>query len=188
MIFFMVDGMGNPNTNLDYKTALDILYGLSYGIKMSKMSGTQPDGYVDFVVPPLEGLWWFKDGGVIMDILDKDNFCWTSMVRQPEFVTNEVFETAKTALSQKKPDMNLSRVRFEKFTEGVCAQIMHIGAYDDEPATIAILEKFIGESGYIPDFTSKRRHHEIYLSDPRKTAPEKLKTVIRYPIRKADAG
>jgi hypothetical protein len=184
MIFFMVDGMGNPNTNLDYKTALDILYGLSYGIKMSKMSGTQPDGYVDFVVPPLEGLWWFKDGDVIKNILDKDNFCWTSMVRQPEFVTNEVFETAKTALSRKKPDMNLSRVRFEKFTEGFCAQIMHIGAYDDEPATIAVLEEFIGELGYIPDFTSKRRHHEIYLSDPRKTAPEKLKTVIRYPIGK----
>jgi len=184
MVFIMVDGAGNPNTSPDYKAALDILYGLSYSIKMTKMSGTQPDGYFDFVVPPLEGLWWFKDGGVITDILDKDNFCWTSMVRQPEFVTDEVFETAKRALLKKKPELNLSAARLAKFTEGLCAQIMHIGPYDDEPATIAVLEKFIEESGYAPDFTGERRHHEIYLGDPRKTAPEKLKTVIRYPIKK----
>jgi len=183
MVFIMVDGAGNPNTSPDYKAALNILYGLSYSIKMTKMSGTQPDGYFDFVVPPLEGLWWFKDGGVITDILDKDSFCWTSMIRQPEFVTHEVFETAKRALSKKKPELNLSAARLAKFTEGLCAQIMHIGPYDDEPATIAVLEKFIEESRYVPDFTGGRRHHEIYLGDPRKTAPERLKTVIRYPIK-----
>lgn len=186
MVFFMVDGAGNPNTSDDYKDAMEILYGLSYSIKMSKMSGAQPAGYYDYVVPPLEGLWWFKNGGVITDILDKDNFCWTSMIRQPEFVTTDVFEAAIVALAKKKPGLNLSTARRESFTEGLCAQIMHIGAYDDEPATIEILERFIVESGYLPDFTSTRRHHEIYLGDPRKTAPEKLKTVIRYPIRKLE--
>ena len=106
------------------------------------------------------------------------------MIRQPDFVTDDVFEAAKLVLAKKKTDLDLSIARLEKFTEGCCAQIMHIGAYDDEPATIAILEKFIDESGYKIDFTSTRHHHEIYLGDPRKIAPEKLKTVIRYPILK----
>lgn len=182
LTFIMVDGSGNPNTSAAYKNALEILYGLSYNIKMSKMSGTQPAGYFEYVVPPLEGLWYHKNGGVITDLADKDNFCWTSMIRQPDFVTADAFETAKLALSKKKPDLDLSLARLEKFTEGLCAQIMHIGPYDDEPATIAVLGKFIEESGYSTDFTAIRRHHEIYLGDPRKTAPEKLKTVIRYPI------
>jgi hypothetical protein len=185
MVFIAVDGSGNPNTSAEYKAALEALYGFSYGVKMSKMGGTQPDGYFDFVVPPLEGLWWFKDGGVITDILDKDSFSWTSMIRQPDFVTEDVFESAKLTLAKKKPELDLSKARLMKFTEGLCAQIMHIGAYDDEPGTIAVLEKFITKSGYVPDFSDTRRHHEIYLGDPRKTAPEKLKTVIRYPIRKA---
>ncbi len=184
MGFVAVDGVGNPNANPAYASALEVLYGFSYSIKMSKMSETQPQGYFDFVVPPLEGLWWFKDGGVITDILDKDNFCWTSMIRLPEFVTDEVFKATKLALAKKKPELDLSKARLMQFTEGLCAQIMHIGAYDDEPATIAVLEQFIEESGYVPDFTEMRRHHEIYLGDPRKTAPEKLKTVIRYPIKK----
>ncbi len=183
MVFIAVDGEGNPNTSPEYKTAMEILYGFSYGIKMSKMSGTQPDGYFDFVVPPLEGLWWAKGGGVVTDILDKDKFCWRSMIRQPSFVTDKVFQSARLSLAKKKPSLDLSKARLIKFTEGLCAQIMHIGAYDDEPATVAVLEKFIAESGYAPDFTEARRHHEIYLGDPRKTAPEKLKTVIRYPIK-----
>ena len=190
MTFIMVDGCGNPNTSAEYKNALEVLYGLSYSIKMSKMSnaskggGTQPDGYFEYVVPPLEGFWYHKDGGVITDISDKNSFCWTSLIRQPDFVTADVFEAAKLALSKKKPDLDLSLARLEKFSEGLCAQIMHIGPYDGEPATIAVLDKFIEESGYLPDFTNLRRHHEIYLGDPRKTAPEKLKTVIRYPIFK----
>ena len=183
MTFIMVDGSGNPNTSEEYKNALEILYGLSYGIKMSKKSGTQPEGYFEYVVAPLEGLWWYKDGGVITDISDKDSFCWTSMIRQPDFVTAEAVDLAKFALSKKKPGLDLSIARLEKFTEGLCAQIMHIGSYDNEPVTTAILEKHIEESGYRTDFTAARRHHEIYLGDPRKTAPEKLKTVIRYPIR-----
>jgi hypothetical protein len=190
MTFIMLDGKGNPNTSAEYKAALEVLYGLSYGIKMSKMNGTQPEGYFDFVVPPLEGLWWNADGSVITDITDKDSFCWTSMIRQPDFVTPEVFENTKTAVTKKKTELDLSVARLQKFSEGLCAQILHIGSYDDEPKSTAVLEQFITASGYIADFTNKRRHHEIYLSDPRKTAPEKLKTIIRYPItlskRRAD--
>jgi hypothetical protein len=183
MTFIMVDGKGNPNTSAEYKAALEVLYGLSYGIKMSKMGDAQPDGYFDFVVPPLEGLWWSADGGVITDISDKDGFCWTSMIRQPDFVTAEAFENVKSAVSKKKTDLNLSTARLVKYTEGLCAQILHIGSYDDEPRSTAALDRFIAESGYVTDFSDRRRHHEIYLGDPRKTAPEKLKTVIRYPIR-----
>jgi hypothetical protein len=183
MVFAAVDGEGNPNTGEEYKAALEILYGISYGIKMSKMGATQPEGYEDFVVPPLEGLWWFKGGGLVADITDKDNFCWTSMIMLPKFVTETVFDEAKAALKKKKPDLNLEKARLFRFNEGLCAQIMHIGPYDDEPATIAVLEKFITDSGYAVDFGGKRRHHEIYLGDPRKVAPEKLKTVIRYPVK-----
>jgi hypothetical protein len=183
MIFIMVDGKGNPNTCEAYKNAREILYGLSYSIKMSKMGGTQPKGYFEYVVPPLEGLWWGEAGyfdGI--NITDKDRLCWTSMIRQPDFVTQEVFEEVKKVLGKKKPDLDLSLARLVSFTEGLCAQIMHIGSYDDEPATIGVLEKFITQSGHKNDISENRKHHEIYLSDPRKTAPEKLKTVIRHPI------
>jgi hypothetical protein len=185
MTFIMVDGKGNPNTSAGYKAALEVLYGLSYGIKMSKMGDAQPKGYFDFVVPPLEGLWWSADGGVITDISDKDCFCWTSMIRQPDFVTESVFEQVKETLAKKKPSLDLSFARLERFTEGVCVQIMHFGSYDDEPATVAVLDKFAADSGYILDFSERRRHHEIYLGDPRKTAPEKLKTIIRHPIARS---
>jgi hypothetical protein len=153
---------------------------------MSKRDGAQPEGYFDFVVPPLEGLWWNTDGGVVTDITDKDRFCWNSMIRQPDFVTPEVFESIKAAVAKKKAGLYLSAARLQKFSEGLCAQILHIGSYDDEPGSTVVLEQFIATSGYVADFTSKRRHHEIYLSDPRKTAPEKLKTIIRYPIANGD--
>jgi len=183
MLFIAVDGKGNPNTCEAYKNALETLYGLSYSIKMSKMGAAKPDGYFEYVVPPLEGLWWgedeYFDG---KSIVDKDKLCWTSLIRQPDFVTQEVFETAKQVLGKKKPQLDLSRARLVSFAEGMCAQIMHIGSYDDEPATIEILEQFIVESGYRNDISDTRKHHEIYLGDPRKTAPEKLKTVIRHPV------
>ena len=183
MIFIMVDGRGNPNTDKEYKNAMEILYGLTYSIKMSKMGDRVPIGYFEYVVPPLEGLWWgeaeYFDG---KNITDKDKFVWTSMIRQPEFVTREVFEFAKQNLSKKKPGLDLSLARLESLTEGLCAQIMHIGGYDDEPATISALERFIKGNGYVNDISESRKHHEIYLSDPRKTASEKLKTVIRHPI------
>lgn len=181
--FIMVDGKGDPNTSPFYKEAVEVLYGLSYFIKMNKAGGTQPEGYFDYVVPPLEGLWWFDgklfDGSVIGR---KEEFNWVMMIRQPEFVTPEVFEITKASLLKKKPKLNTSIARLEDFTEGLCAQIMHIGSYDDEPSTVAVLEEFIEANGYRTEMTGLRQHHEIYLGDPRKIAPEKLKTVIRHPI------
>jgi hypothetical protein len=186
MTFIAVDGKGNPNTSEAYKTAMEILYGLSYSIKMSKMGGSAPKGYFDYVVPPLEGFWWMPDGGTV-DYSNKDRFCWTSMIRQPEFVTPKVFEDAKTVLSKKKPGLDLSKARLIKITEGLCVQVMHIGSYDNEPATIASMERYAVENDCTIDINKGRRHHEIYLSDPRKVAPDKLKTVIRLPIRKANS-
>lgn len=184
MLFIAVDGEGNPNTCSKYKEAIEILYGLSFTIKMSKMSGSQPEGYFEYVVPPLEGL-WYADG---MDfngtnVTDKDKFKWISMIRQPEFVTESVFENAKSLLSKKKPHLDLSKARLMKMTEGLCVQIMHIGSYDNEPESIEKMIKFADENGYSDDFTYNRFHHEIYLSDPRHCAPESLKTVIRHPIK-----
>jgi hypothetical protein len=185
MLFIMVDGQGNPNTSVAYQTALDVLYGLSYTIKMSKKGEKQPQGYYDYIVPPLEGLWQIDGGGEFdPGVADKDKFSWTSMIRVPEYVTLDVFEYAKNVLVKKKPSLDTFIARLEVFSEGLCAQIMHIGPYDNEPAAIAALKKFILDSDYHLDLSDKRRHHEIYLSDPRKTAPEKLKTVIRYPISK----
>lgn len=183
MTFIAVEGRGDPNTCEEYKTALEILYGLSFTIKMSKMNGTQPKGYFEYVVPPLEGLWYSDD--LIFDglnISDKNKFKWISMIRQPEFVTDEVFANAKTALSKKKPCLDLSKARLIKMTEGLCIQIMHKGSYDSEAESIEKMKAFISEKGYSEDFSEGRYHHEIYLSDPRKCAPERLRTVIRHPI------
>lgn len=185
MVFIMVDGKGNPNTCKAYQNALEVLYGLSWSIKMSKMNGTQPKGYFEYVIPPLEGLWWVEDASYDgINVTDKDKFCWTSMIRQPEFVTMEVFDTAKKNLLKKNPALDLSTARRETFTEGLCVQIMHIGPYDNEPVSIRTMEQFITDAGYKNDISEKRKHHEIYLGDPRKTAPEKLKTVIRHPVIK----
>lgn len=185
MIFIAIDGEGNPNTCPEYKAAIEVLYGLSYTIKMSKMNGTQPAGYFEYVVPPLEGLWQVDgvdfDG---MNVTDKDEFKWISMIRQPEFVYEEVFEQAKLVFKKKKPALDLSKARLMKMTEGLCVQIMHKGSYDDEPASIEQMKRFLDENGYIEDFSEGRFHHEIYLSDPRKCSPDKLKTVIRHPIKK----
>jgi hypothetical protein len=171
MIFIMVDGRGDPNDQSgEYAAAIEILYGLSYTIKMSNKQT------LEYVVLPLESLW------TATTMSDKNAFCWTAMLRQPDFVTPEIFEAAKTGLQKKKPRLNLPRARLEVFTEGLCAQAMHIGPYDDESKTIEPLERFISESGFRNDISERRRHHEIYLSDPRKTVPEKLRTVIRLPI------
>lgn len=183
MRFIMVNGKGDPNTSAQFKEAVEILYGLSYAIKMSKMSGSQPEGYYDYVVPPLEGLWWFEDipfDGTVIG--KKDKFSWVMMLRQPEFVTQEVFDGTKLILAKKKPELDTSKARLEAFTEGLCAQIMHMGAYDDEPPTIAALDAFIEQNGYRTEMSGLRQHHEIYLGDPRKTTPDKLRTVIRHPI------
>lgn len=182
MRFMMVDGQGDPNTSPLYQAAVEVLYGLSYSIKMSKKQGDQPIGYFDYVVPPLEGLWLLEgpfDGSVSGR---KDEFSWVMMIRQPEFVTPQVFEAAKLKLSKTKPHLDTSMARLEDFKEGLCAQILHIGSYDHEPPTVAVLEEFIHANGHRTEMSGLRQHHEIYLSDPRKTAPEKLKTIIRHPI------
>ncbi|WP_313577454.1 GyrI-like domain-containing protein [Lacrimispora sp.] len=184
MTFIMTDGHGDPNTSEAYQTAVQVLYGLAYTVKMSKMGGRQPKGYYDFVVPPLEGLWSTDTGVVETGITDKSAFCWTSMMRMPEFVTPEVFEEVKIHLSKKKPSLDSSIARLDVYTEGLCAQVMHTGSYDSEPATIHALKAFVADSGYRIDLSATRKHHELYLNDPRKTSPEKLKTIIRYPIIK----
>jgi hypothetical protein len=184
MIFIMVDGKGDPNDPKgEYAAAIQILYGLSYTIKMSSKRT------LEYVVPPLEGLWTLEKiefTGHAAKITDKRKFRWTSMIRQPDFVTPEIFETAKAALQKKKAGMALSLARQEVWTEGLCAQVLHRGSYDDEPETVERLERFITESGFRSDMSETRRHHEIYLSDPRKTAPEKLRTVIRHPVRRKE--
>lgn len=185
MTFIAIDGKGDPNTSDEYKEALEILYGLSFTIKMSKMSGTQPEGYFEYVVPPLEGLWYVDDAKFDgTNITDKNRFCWISMIRQPEFVTEKVFENAKNALAKKKRELDLSKARLIKMTEGLCVQIMHKGTYDSEPESIAKIREFAEKIGYTEDISDTRFHHEIYLSDPRRCAPENLKTVIRHPIRR----
>lgn len=185
MIFIQVEGEGDPNTSPAYKNAIEILYGLSYAIKMSKMKGNQPEGYFDFVVPPLEGFWLLDDanykGGAITD---KSKFCWTSAIRQPDFVTKEVLSDAKIALQKKKPDLDLSLATLKRIKEGLCVQIMHTGSYDDEPESIERMEQYAIDLGYQIDINDKRRHHEIYMNDARKTSKEKLKTIIRHPIVK----
>ncbi len=192
MTYIMVGGKGNPNDeNGEYTKAVELLYGLTFTIKMSKMSGKQPEGYFEYVVPPLEGLWWIGDNEFPENyIVDKERFNWISMIRQPEFVTEEVFNWAKEQLKQKKPDIDVSKARLETLEEGLCVQIMHIGPYDNEKGSIIEIEDFAKEEGYKSAIGDKlstgqvRYHHEIYLSDPRKTLPEKLQTVIRHPIKK----
>jgi len=182
MIFFAVDGKGDPNSCQEYKNAIEVLYGMSFTVKMSKLNETQPEGYFEYTVPPLEGL-WYQDDTVGIDYSRKNDFIWTSMIRQPEFVTEAVFEQAKEALHRKKPQLDLSKLKMIRFKEGLCVQLMHIGSYDNEPESIARLSEFVSENGLCEDFSEERFHHEIYLSDPRKCAPEKLKTVIRHPVR-----
>ena len=186
MVFFAVDGQGDPNTSPDYQQALEILYGLSFTVKMSKMSGEEPEGYFEYTVPPLEGLWWTEEPGFDGRApADKGKFHWTSMIRQPDFVDEVVFAWAAERLAKKKPELPLGKARFWRWEEGLCAHVLHVGPYDAEPATIDKLYNFTEKEGYSIDFSDTRRHHEIYLSDPRRTAPEKLKTVIRHPVKKA---
>ena len=180
MTFIAVDGKGDPNTSAEYAGAIEILYGLSYTIKMGNKE------ILEYVVPPLEGFWKVADDsfkGWGAAIVDKSAFEWTALIRQPDFVTAEVFEAAKAKLAKKKPQLDTSIARLEVVDEGLCVQVLHIGPYDDEPATIAAMDAFAVESGYEIDISDARHHHEIYLKDPRKTAPEKLKTIIRHPIK-----
>ena len=148
---------------------------------MSKKGNHQIDGYFDYVVPPLEGFWW-QNGVISVDYTNKDSFQWTSVIRLPDFVTKEDFDWAVTEAAAKKKQ-DFSKVELFTYDEGLCVQCMHIGSYDDEPATVQLMHDFMEQKGYELDITDKRLHHEIYLSDARKTAPEKLRTVIRHPIK-----
>lgn len=191
MKFIMVDGKGDPNTEGgEYQNAVELLYGLSYSIKMGYKKEIKPEGWSDYVVPPLEGLWWLHGGTTAdSDFTDKEKYFWTSMIRQPDFVTQETFDKACREIALKKPGLNISKARLEILEEGLCVQVMHIGPYAEEPKTIAVMEAFAEAKGYRnaigdtrPDGTVKR-HHEIYLGDPRKTEPSKQKTVLRHPIK-----
>ncbi len=182
--FVAVRGKGNPNEeNGSYQKAVGILYAVSYTIRMSGKSGHGIEGFFEYTVPPLEGLWWMEDESETIDYRNKEGFCWISMIRLPDFVTNDVFNWAKEEAAGKKK-IDTSSAELFLFDEGLCVQSMHLGGYDDEPATVRAMDAFLEQNGYRNDLTSERRHHEIYLSDPRKTAAEKLKTVIRHPIVK----
>lgn len=187
MQFVAVRGKGNPNDeDGEYKAALAVLYAVSYTLKMSKMGDHRIEGYFDYVVPPLEGFWWqIKDGAVVsgFDYSDKSSFNWLSVIRLPDFVTQKDFDWAKATAAAKK-GLDCSRAELLTLEEGKCVQIMHTGSYDDEPATIKLMDDFALANGYALDFFATRLHHEIYLSDPRKTSPEKLKTVIRHPVKR----
>ncbi len=182
MRFVAVAGQGDPNEqDGEYQAAIETLYSIAYTVKMSKKGSHQIDGYFDFVVPPLEGFWWQGETAAI-DYERKDTFHWISVIRLPEFVTQEEFAWAVTEAERKKK-RDFSKAFYWTLKEGLCVQCMHLGPYDEEPATVARMETYLEEQGYELDFTETRRHHEIYLTDVRKTAPEKLKTVIRHPIR-----
>lgn len=184
MNYIAVRGSGNPNAeDGEYKKAIGLLYGIAFTIKMSKKADYRIEGYFDYVVPPLEGFWW-QDGVDGIDYSRKEDFKWISVIRLPDFVTKTDFDWAVAeATAKKKTDF--SGVEFFTYDEGPCVQCMHTGSYDDEPATVEAMHRFMEAQGYELDITGKRLHHEIYLSDARKVSPEKLKTVIRHPIKKA---
>ena len=183
--YIAVRGKGDPNEeNGEYKDTIGLLYGIAFTIKMSYKGDHRIDGYFEYVVPPLEGLWWQDRTKLGIDYSSKETFNFISMIRLPDFVTKEEFNWAVQDATRKKKQ-DFSKVEYFTYDEGLCVQCMHIGSYDDEPATVEMMHRFMEEQGYVLDITDKRLHHEIYLSDARKVAPEKLKTVVRHPIKRA---
>lgn len=184
MNYIAVRGKGNPNAeDSEYKAIIGLLYGIAFTIKMSKKGDHRIEGYFDYVVPPLEGFWW-QDGVEGIDYAHKEDFRFISVIRLPDFVTKADFDWAVgEATGKKKTDF--SRVEYLTYEEGLCVQCMHIGPYDDEPKTVEMMHRYMEDQGYALDISDKRLHHEIYLSDARKVTPEKLKTVIRHPIKMA---
>jgi hypothetical protein len=174
MNFLMLDGRGNPNTSVDYQQAVEALYSLAYGIKFA----LKPQGH-DHIVPPLEGLWWM-DNMEDFTVANKDSWKWTMMLMQPDWITHDHFESVQKAATKKKENPQILKIRLERYIEGLAVQILYTGAYADEGPTIAEMHHYIQANSFKPN----GRHHEIYLGDPRKTAPDKLKTIIRQPIIK----
>ena len=185
MNFLAVRGQGDPNEEGGcYKRAVGMLYAVAFTIKMSKLGKHKLEGYFDYVVPPLEGLWQ-QEGGFGFDPARKADFRWVSLIRLPEFVTEEAFRWAVREAGEKK-GRDLSAVEFFSWEEGLCVQCMHLGPYDDEPATVSAMDAYAAAQGYGPDFSQGRFHHEIYLSDPRRCDPKKQKTVIRQPVKRTE--
>ena len=183
MNYLAVRGEGDPNAeDSAYQRAIGLLYGMAFTIKMSPRSNHRIEGFFDFVVPPLEGFWW-QEGVAGIDYARKADFRFISVIRLPDFVTNADFDWAMAEAAQKK-HADFSPVEFFHCEEGLCVQCLHVGPYDDEPRTVALMHEYMAASGCVLDITDERMHHEIYLSDARRTAPEKLKTVIRHPIRR----
>ena len=182
--YIAVRGKGNPN-EIDgaYQKAISILYAVAYTLKMSYKTEHKIEGFFEYVVPPLESFWW-QDNVDGIDYADKAAFNWISVIRLPEFITQKDFEWAVETASKKKK-LDCSSAEFLTVDEGLCVQIMHIGAFDDEPQAVALMDEYIAQNGYENDITESRLHHEIYLSDARKVAPEKWKTVIRHPIKRS---
>jgi len=183
MNYAAIRGKGDPNSEESgYKAAIEVLYAISYTLKMSYKGPHTINGFFEYVVPPLEGF-WYMEGTDGVDYLRKKDFCWISVIRLPDFVSRADFDWAVETASKKKK-LDCSSAEFLTIDEGLCVQIMHHGPFDDEPATVAIMDAYLEQNGYINDFSVKRLHHEIYMSDARKVPPEKWKTVIRHPIRK----
>ncbi|MFR6291960.1 MAG: GyrI-like domain-containing protein [Peptococcaceae bacterium] len=181
--YIAVRGKGDPNVEGGaYQQAISVLYAVAYTLKMSYRTDYKIEGFFEYVMPPLEGFWW-QDDVCGVDYSDKSSFCWISVIRLPDFVSREDFDWAvQTAAKKKKLDCSCAE--FLTIEEGLCVQMMHLGPFDEEPQTVALMEQYLEEQGYVTDITEKRLHHEIYMSDARKVAPEKWKTVIRHPIKK----
>jgi hypothetical protein len=191
MKFIMVDGHGNPNEEGgEYMKAVELLYALSYTIKMGNKKNADP-AFFDYVVPPLEGLWWLEDISD-MDFTQKEKYHWTSMIRQPEFVDEEMFQQACAAVIKKNPGMEVIKAKLQVYEEGLCVQCMHLGPFATEDITLEKMEAYISKNGFIYNIgnTSPNgiilRHHEIYLSDPRKGNPANMRTVLRHPVRRKE--
>ena len=185
MNYIAVRGQGDPNEEGgEYKATIGLLYAIAFTIKMSEKGNHKIEGFFDYVVPPLEGFWW-QDGVDGVDYAHKEDYQWISLIRLPDFVTRIDFDWAVEEATRKK-QADFSRVEFYSYTEGMCVQCMHIGSYDEEPATVQAMEDYAHAMGYEIDISETRFHHEIYLSDARRCSPEKLKTVIRHPVRKRE--
>ncbi len=183
--YIAVRGKGNPNTpDGEYQQAISVLYAVAYTLKMSYKTDYKIEGFFEYVVPPLEGFWWQENVSGV-DYGNKDSFNWISVIRLPDFITKTDFEWAVENATRKKK-VDCTKAEFLTIDEGLCVQIMHIGPFDNEPETVAIMDAFLEENGYENDINEKRLHHEIYMSDARKVAPEKWKTVIRHPIKKQE--
>lgn len=181
--YIAIRGHGNPNEeDGDYQKAISVLYAIAYILKMSYKTDYHINGFYEYVVPPLEGFWW-QDHVKGVDYSDKSTFNWISVLRLPDFVTKDDFDWARKRAANKKK-MDCSAAEYMTIEEGLCVQMMHIGPFDDEPQSVALMNAFIEENGYENDFNQNRIHHEIYMSDARKVSPDKWKTVIRHPIRK----